>query len=458
MPIRRGSGMRRAGSVAKRRVPGPILICALAFWLAGIGLSQAQDAAAEQQRLYNLMALEPTNYQVTFAFVEVATARGDYEAAIGALERILYYNPDLPAVRYELGSLYYRLGVYEMANRYFREALASPDLDPATKARIEAYLPNADKQMQQSRLSGFIQTGLRYQSNANLEPVSGTVRIEGRDFELPPTKGGKSDVNWFGLASLSHDYDLQDQRGDTTLETRFTGYLTQQFRLHDLDVGLLDASVGPRLALAPELLPGATLKPYLLGGNSWVDGVQYLSSVGAGLSLDLPAPGDATFEPTFEWRRVIFATSAPALSEYGTGDWLTVGLASSFAISEQAAIEARTYYRRGEAGQNFQAFNQWGVEGALAFQFAPPSASIPQSWTISPFARLIATSFDAPNPFIDRHAAHADTEWIAGLAFDTPMTGTFGLSTAIQYDCTHSTLANYRLNNLSIISGPTIRF
>src|SRR4051794_34603931 len=62
---------------------------------------------------------------------------GDYEAAIGALERLLFYNPDLARVRYELGSLYYRLGSYEMAARYFKEALANPMLDRATQERIE---------------------------------------------------------------------------------------------------------------------------------------------------------------------------------------------------------------------------------------------------------------------------------------------------------------------------------
>ena len=123
-------------------------------------------------------------------------------------------------VKYELGSLYFRLGSYEMARRYFREALACPDIDPATKDRIEASLPDADKQMQQSRLSAFVQTGLRYQSNASYAPTSGTVRLGGQDLALLPSATRKSDTNWFALAGVSHDYDLDDQRGDT-LETRF---------------------------------------------------------------------------------------------------------------------------------------------------------------------------------------------------------------------------------------------
>src|SRR4029077_14845231 len=98
---------------------------------------------------------------VTFAYVRVATARGDCEAAIGALERVLFYYPGLARVKYELGSLYFRLRAYDMARRYFKEALESPDLDPITRDRAETALPDAEKQSQQSRLSGFVATGLR---------------------------------------------------------------------------------------------------------------------------------------------------------------------------------------------------------------------------------------------------------------------------------------------------------
>ena len=119
------------------------------------------------------MVRQPSNHELTFDFVRVATARGDYEAAIGALERLMFYNPKLTRVKYELGALYFRLGSYEMAKRYFREALASPDLDPVTRVRIETYLPDAEKQTQASRLSGFVQTGIRSQTNASFAPSTG---------------------------------------------------------------------------------------------------------------------------------------------------------------------------------------------------------------------------------------------------------------------------------------------
>ena len=436
---------------------GIILAGVLALWLANCGGAGAQDAAAEQQRLYEHMVRQPTNYDATFAFVKVATERGDYEAAIGALERLLFYNADQPLVKYELGSLYFRLGSYALAKRYFLEARAAPDVDAATKARIEASLQVVDKELQPSRFSGFAQTGLRYQSNASFAPSSGTVRFNGADFGLPPTNGGKSDTNWFGLVGLSHDYDLQDRNG-TVLETRFIGYLTQQFRLHDLDVGLFDVSFGPRFSFPSEWIPGASVKPYVVGGSAWVDGARYLSSGGAGLSFGVPTRWGATLEPSIEWRRANYVTGDPVLAEFNSGDWFTAALGSTVSINERLKLDARAYYRRGDASINFQSFNQFAIEAALSYEFSPPLASIPQNWTISPFARLVRTSFDAPNPFIDPATTNTVNEGVAGIVLDTPITASFGIATTIQYDRSYSPLPNYRQNNLSILIGPTARF
>src|ERR1700682_2541151 len=194
-----------------RRTPKSSRI-ALLVASAFLGLLTANTAWAqapsEQERLFQQMLRNPKDVEVTFAYVKAATARGDYEAAIGALERILFYQPGLTRVKYELGSLYFRLGSYEMARRYFREALASPDIDPVTRDRIETSLPDAEKQLQKRRLSGFLATGLRYQTNASYAPTGGIVRLGGQDLALLPAATRKSDTNWLRLAGRRYGYEL----------------------------------------------------------------------------------------------------------------------------------------------------------------------------------------------------------------------------------------------------------
>ncbi len=449
MPIRKNSlpFTIRAGRLA---------VLALAAFLLQANSAHAQDAA-QQQALFQQMMRQPTNYDITFEYARVATARGDYEAAIGALERLLYYNPRLTQVKYELGSLYFRLGSYEMAKRYFKEALASPDLDATTRSRIEAYLPDADKQTQNSRLSGFAQAGIRSQSNANYAPSSGAILLGGSPLSLAPNAQKKSDTNWFELAGISHDYDLNTQRGDV-LETRFLGYMTQQDRFTQLNVGLFDASVGPRLSIS-ELWQGATIKPYVVGGNTWLDNSSYLSSVGAGLDLKLPVGNRFTFGPGFEWRRNDFniGTVNP-VSPFNSGDSYTAALGSTWQILQTVRLDTRGYYRRGDAQFEFNTYDQWAAEAALTFEFAPPFASITRNWSVAPFVKLLDTKFGSANPFIDPTTTQHDTTWSTGAIFNAPINSWFGLSTAVQYDHTDSTIQNYRLNNFSVMFGPTARF
>jgi hypothetical protein len=421
------------------------------------GPSRAQDATAQEQ-LFRQMLNNPQDLEATFAFVKVATARGDYEASIGALERILFYQPGLSRVKYELGALYFRLHAYEMARRYFNEALACADLDPITRDRIETSLPDAEKQLSQSRLSGFMSTGVRSQSNASFAPTSGTVRLGGQDLALLPSATRKSDTNWFGLAGVSHDYDLNNQRGDV-LETRFVGYVTEQQRFNSLNVGLFDLSFGPRMALAPELLPGVTIKPYIVGGNTWIGGSSYLATAGAGLSASIPIGNRFSLAPEFEWRRAdVNSGDAIPVSTLSSGNWYSAGLSTSTEIAEAIHLDTRGLYRRADSQFNFQSYDQWVGEAAVRFAFAPPFDLASRNWSVSPFVRLIRTQFDIANPFIDPLTVRRDTEWITGVVLDTPLTKSFGLSTLVQYDKVGSTLPNYRQDNLSVMFGPTARF
>lgn len=360
-------------------------------------------------------------------------------------------------MKYELGVLYFQLGAFEMAKRYFIEALASPKIDPATKAKIEANLANADRMTQRSRLSIFGQTGVRYQSNATYAPSSGFVRFAGTDFGLAPSQGVRGDGNGFQLFGVSHDYDLQDAAG-TVLETRVIGYATEQFHLRSLDVALFDGTVGPRIQLAPAGLPGITVKPYIAGGHVWLAGTPYFASGGGGISVGVPAGPRLTLEPYVEARDVTISTPQPALNTFNSGVWVGAGVSGSYFFSDQLRIDGHANYRHGTASDSFQAFDQWMIEAAVPYQFAPLIASIPVSWSVSPFGRVIRTGFEAANPYIDPNVTRADTELMGGLVLQTPITQAIGYSTTVEFDYTDSTITNYRQQNLSVLTGPTVRF
>src|SRR5207237_3737882 len=81
------------------------------------GKSAAYDAA------FKAMQEDPGNSDKAIRFAEAAAVARDLQGAIGALERVLIFNPDLATVRAQLGILYYKLGAQARAQDYLSRAL-----------------------------------------------------------------------------------------------------------------------------------------------------------------------------------------------------------------------------------------------------------------------------------------------------------------------------------------------
>src|SRR4051812_31940339 len=173
---------RFSASAFARRLVAALLL-ALPLGAAPVR-AQTMVASAEYDELFRRGLREPANLDLSFRFAEAATRIGDYEAAIGALERMLFYNPNLPRVKLELGILYFRLGSYEMARSYFRGALAAPDAPLEIRGRVEGFLAEIERRLSTTQWSVYGQTGLRHQSNANAGPSSSLVRGAGLDVIL----------------------------------------------------------------------------------------------------------------------------------------------------------------------------------------------------------------------------------------------------------------------------------
>ena len=147
------------------------------------------------------MLKEPANLDVAFRYAEVSTKLHDFEAAIGALERMLFFNASLPRVKLELGVLYFRLGSYEMAKNYFTNAIADPAAPLDIRAKVQAYLDEIEKRLNPNFVSGLVQTGVRYQTNATAGPSGSLIRVFGFDGVLDQKFVKQPDWNFFAKAS-----------------------------------------------------------------------------------------------------------------------------------------------------------------------------------------------------------------------------------------------------------------
>lgn len=432
----------------------------------------AQDAGDMQSALAARIQKDPQDYEATYRYVTLCTQARDYEGAIGALERLLMFNPRLSRAEKALGFLYARLGSYGLAAQHLRAALAAGDLDPAQTAQIKAQLPEIEKQTESSRLSLRLHAGLRAQSNANFFPTNNLFQVGG--IGLPSASASRQgDVNAFQLVLAAHDYDFDNQSGDR-VETRVIAYATEQFRLPQFSVTLFGGSVGPRFFISQDVINGFSVRPYLTGAVSTLGSTSYLNAGGGGVGFrgDL-APG-VMIEPGVEMRGLWVNRDLntgggggyypfgfrpySTLSTLATGDVLTGYVAGSYALTDVIAFEGRGAYSRANANFGPQSSDQVDLQTMVKFEFDPPNVMFPRRWTIAPYGRFTHLAFDAANPLVNASIARRDAAWTGGVMLDAPVTEWFGFAGNVEYVRNISNITNFSMQNLSVSFGPTARF
>ena len=419
-------------------------------------LGTATSPFAERDALFRRSLKNPTDVPLALSYAKACVAVHDYEGAIGALERVLYFVPEDKAVQAQLGLLYAQLQSPQMAKQHFDSASSGEGLDPTIRAKIATVEPVARDAVAGSHLFGTLQGGLRYQTNAAFNPDNNILRLSSQDYLLTHPRNRGSDGNGFELAQIGYDYDLGNQRGDV-VEARIAGYATQQFRFTDLNVGLYDVTVGPRFFLSPENMPGWSVKPYAAGGQVFLAGQRYLASGGAGIIADMPVLPNLLLQPGAEVRRVSFS-NVSVFSSLNSGDTATASLAASAVISPSLSVIGRLFYTRDSASFDYQSLNNYAEELALVARLPAPLTFASVPWTVSPYLKLLQSRFDAPNPFIDPAITRHDNELQVGLVLDTPLSARFDLVTNVQYASVASNIPNYRLHNFSVLSGPLVHF
>ncbi|WP_134497388.1 tetratricopeptide repeat protein [Microvirga pakistanensis] len=429
--------------------------------LSFISAGQAQSGVGVQRHdreaLFQRILANPADLDANFRFAEMATAAGDYEAAIGALERMIFYNPNLPRVRLELGILYFRLGSYAMARSYFESAVAGPDVPSEVTLRVDAFLAEIDRRLRTVQWSGFAQVGLRHQTNASAGPSNPLVRALGQDAILDRRFVQRPDWNAFAQGAVRHIYDFENQRGDVW-ETLFSTYHARQFTIERLNTNIVDLQTGPRLALAPDSLPGAYVRPYLLGSFVWLGDAPYLGSIGAGVGLGSTI-GLVQVEPFVEVRRREFRNSPT----YRTADEQSGTVWSAGAVLGSPLYGPLRWQGRIAVSSNdtsdrygYYGYGQVAADVAFPVDFAGPWGNGP--WTFVPYIGFSQFRYDEPNQIIDPSVKRYDREWRVGAGLDMPVYQNIGLGVQVTYSTVASNLPNFRTRNFAISFGPTLRF
>jgi hypothetical protein len=444
------------GVLRKLALAGALFGAALAAQTSAVAQAPRPAVGDEYDALLARMLKDPSNLEVSFRYAELATQRGDYEAAIGALERMLLYNANLPRVRIELGALYFRLGSYAMAKSYFEAALAS-GLPPEVKERVAIFLAEIARRTSPDQFAAFTWMGARYQTNANAGPSSTLVSVVGQNVTLNSQFAKQPDWNSFAFASFGYSHDLGNQRGDT-IEASGLGYYSKQFIADQFDLGIAELQVGPRFALFPETLMGASLKLYGIANMVALGGAQYFGTAGAGVSSRFQAGVFTVVEPSFEYRHRDFFNSAafPTASQQ-TGNLMTTAVAVEGLLPFGSKWAMRLAYDRNDAIFDAFTYDRWSIDVGIPIAFTTYWGGARQ-WVVTPNVGYSLTNYAAPDPTIDPVVIQRDREWRVGGTIDMQIYQKIGIRTQLQYVRIRSDLANYDTSNFSVAFGPTLRF
>lgn len=434
---------------------------------SAVSTASAQSAAAaaaaardpEYQALFKRMYNNPQDMEVTFKFAEVATRLGDYEAAIGALERVLLYNPNLARVKVELAILYQRVGGTQVATSYLEQAIATPGVPPEVRAAAQQLLVSGvtPGDGAPNKFSLFAHYGMRYQTNASAGPTSSLIRSFGDVTSLDRQFGRAPDWNHFILTNAGYTHDIAP---GVAAEFGFFGYYAKQVNLWRFDTGLVEFQAGPRFNIPSDLVSDLSVKPYAIGTAAWLAADPYYSGPGVGVSSRFTA-ANTRFEPAYEYRDREFTNSEfyPTVSQQ-SGKLHVAGLTGDGKIFNQAWTGrlAAGWNRSDNPRFSFNSYDRLTGDIAFPMPFTVAFWDAQRQFVFTPTAGFSMTDFAQPNPSIDRNIVREDREWRVGAALDMQVYEAWGIRTHLQYAEVVSNLPNFDMKNLSISFGPTYRF
>jgi hypothetical protein len=424
----------------------------LGLWTTAASAQTSPNFAGNLNPLFQANLTQPSDFNDALQYAAAASAN-DIESAIGTYEQLLFYNPTLSRIHFQLGVLYYRLGSYEMARGYFKSALEQQDIQPDLRQRIVDLLSDVDKQLQADRFTGFVSTGLAYQSNPGGGPGPQAVLASGRSFDS--RFFAKSDENWFGAFALNYVHDFENQRGDT-FEASVQGYDAQQFNLQQFDIGMVEFRAGPRFVLTPGSANAVSIKPYVIVTGSLLGDTAYSGSAGGGLTLHANV-GNVLLDPYAEIVQQSFRNSSfyPLASNLN-GPLSTIGLQASGPIVSGLGWQTRAAFAHSSASFSPDSYDAYIADLWLPWNFSLPGDG--RTWTLTPIVGFSNWQYNAPDPAIDPNTTPHTTEWRAGVGLDVPIWSKVYMSMLVQYRADTSNIAAFTMHDFSVSGGPTFKF
>ncbi len=244
-------------------------------------LDQQRRAADRDSRRppaipFEQILVAPDNIQLNIEYARQQIIAGDLKEGVATLERVLLIDPARHDVRVLYGLVLYRLGLFDRARYELELALESGELPSALAAEAETYLGRIKYEQRLTRASLTLTTGVDYDSNRSQSPSSGQLL-----FTLPmgpttvlPASPEVDDFAYIFSAQGRLVRDLGTQAGHT-LHADASFYHSDKTELDSLDLNAVSIALGGTWYSG-----NWSVSPRIRGGMYWLDGEDYLRSLG----------------------------------------------------------------------------------------------------------------------------------------------------------------------------------
>jgi hypothetical protein len=417
------------------------------------------DVEARRANLLKEMLARPNDLDLAFEYATMSAQVGDYEGAISTLERMLIYAPNTPRIQLELGVLYYKIGAFDVARSYFEQALANPNVPPSIAQQVKLYLQQLALSADPPPFSATVFSAIRWESNANFGPGTGSVTLNGINFTLDQQSVGHEGWSALNIGTLHYSYDLKNQ-GDR-MEFDALAYSTAYFDkdLNDIDLDFFEATLGPSFNMRRWNLDKTRAYIYAIGDLAYLGGDEYFSAPGAGVRLlSFGAPQsvvDARIET--RWRNFDDSPDLPFNSQR-TGEQTRFGATYSYYLTPGFVISTQLYGQRENAEAGYWADWEISYSGGFAWTFNNPLWKSLYPWTFQAGGGVIRRSYDDPDPTIDPYESEEDTQWWTRGALVLPVAETWALVPQVEYRDQNSNYDIRRYNDLMALVGLQKRF
>jgi hypothetical protein len=414
--------------------------------LADVALADVSgDPVLKQQydSAFDAMYRDPGDLGKTVEYARVAARIGDLEGAIGALERLLMFNPELTDIQLELGKLYFQLGSNEIARVWLTKALAG-ELSDENRAEAERDLASIAKLQSRSRVSGSLVAGLSYQTNANAGS-SHVTQIAG--VVTPAGIGAKADANGYLLGNLIHTYDFERQDA-TVLETDAVVYGSRQFSQQTLNAGFLEIDSGPRFLIDGPDRPGTSIHPYFIANGFSLGDAFYFGGAGLGVTAATAPTRNLTLLSLLEFRQEWFSNSSsqPTATDR-TGQQVHGRVGLGYALTASDVLSVQLDATGVNAHASFETFQEYGLSGGWSHTMAQPWSRDGNPLETTLTVGHLRRPYSQPNPSIAPGTREVDDEWDLGASIRLALGDGFFVQLLATQNWVSSTVAEFRYSD-----------